>query len=120
MAESRIIEAQHPWAKHPVRTLHGCVETLANALKGYLPWPEELRDANVRRLEALVKDTVERADACMTIIEHGERRRPARVASTARAELRQMLADMVDGDSPAHDAKVTRMIELLDSIESRP
>lgn len=64
-----------PWEKHPVRTLHACVETLATALNGYLPW-EELRDANVRRLEMLVKDTVERADACMTIIGHANRVRP--------------------------------------------
>jgi len=62
-----------PWAQHPLRTLHACVETLASAFKGYLPWPEEKRDAVVRGHEALIEDTMQRADACMTIIEHGER-----------------------------------------------
>lgn len=77
-----------PWAQHPVRTLHGCVETLASAFRGYLPWPEEARSSVVRGHEALIEDTVKRADACLTIIEH---------ATAARSEIAR------SDESPAAD-----------------
>ena len=90
-------ESRKPWAEHPIRTLHACVETLASAFRGYLPWMEEQRDSVVRGHQALIEDTVKRADACMVIIEHGEKQREAakeeikRMADDARAAIDDIL-----------------------------
>lgn len=43
--------------------LHGLVEQLANRFKGYLPWPNELRDAVVRGHEMFIEDTIKKADS---------------------------------------------------------
>ena len=66
-----------PWEQHPVRTLHACVDTLASAFKGYLPWPDDKRGQVERGHEMLIEDTVKRADACLTIIEHAQAQRPS-------------------------------------------
>lgn len=45
-----------------MRTL---VEHLAGRFKGYLPWPDDLRDAVVRGHEAFIEDTIKKADAML-------------------------------------------------------
>ncbi len=46
----------------PVLRLHGMIEELAMRFKGYLPWPEEKRDAVVRGHEKAIEDIIKKAD----------------------------------------------------------
>lgn len=90
-------DATKPWEQHPIRTLHACVEMLASTLKGYLPWPDQLRGSRERSIEALIEDTLKRADACMVIIEHGEEQRrlstPSEMASSGWIPVRERLPE---------------------------
>jgi hypothetical protein len=45
--------------------MHGLLELLAGRFRGYLPWPQELRDSVVRGHEAAIDDTIKKADALM-------------------------------------------------------
>ena len=57
------LSAQQPVAS--VERWRGLVEQLAQRFKGYLPWPDELRDSVVRGHEMFIEDTIKKADALL-------------------------------------------------------
>lgn len=64
-AERSTIPEKHLSDAEAVRRLHGLIEQLAGRFRGYLPWPETLRDATVRGHEAFIADTIAKADAIL-------------------------------------------------------
>lgn len=110
-----------PWAQHPIRTLHACVETLASAFKGYLPWPDEKRDSVVRGHEILIEDTLKRADACMTIIRHAEEQRETALqVAVAHAEDSAALLSARSESTASTDEIIERCAKVCEARGRHP
>lgn len=69
--EYRVVAAHiaKPVAQEGMVKMHALVDQLAARFKGYLPWPDELRDPIVRGHEMFIEDTIKKSDAMLNASE---------------------------------------------------
>lgn len=105
-----------------MQRMHGLIEQLAGRFKGYLPWPEDKRDAVVRGHEMFIEDTITKADALALQSEMAEKNaapqadglarrstsdpdRPAVAAPTTQKKAAQVPPGVCPADDPNREAQ---------------